>query len=226
MKLWEIKAQSLRLMFADTGLNFSEEEFRDKTVYQNGNTREKLVRMGDAINRALDLYYQYNGDITRRVELGLHHSDDTYKNKVSPIEENVDDFGLPTRIDVVRNLDENIIGAENISFDFDYLTKEIRFPDYDFVPYGDAIVFLIYYKMSPRRLSNDASDFETDLDDMNIPVNVQNHIPLFVKGELYEEDEAELAKASKNEYIQFLINNQRNTFSRYATRVKSKFPRS
>ena len=45
MKLWEIKAQSLKLMFADSELEFSEDEFAQGSVYDNSNTREKLIRM-------------------------------------------------------------------------------------------------------------------------------------------------------------------------------------
>ena len=43
MKLWQIKAMSLRIMFADTGIQFSEEEFSSGVLLANGNTREKLI---------------------------------------------------------------------------------------------------------------------------------------------------------------------------------------
>ena len=40
MKLWEIKAQALRLMFADTDMMFDYTEFENRAVYENVNTRE------------------------------------------------------------------------------------------------------------------------------------------------------------------------------------------
>ena len=61
MKLWEIKAQALRLMFADTDMMFDYTEFENRAVYENVNTREKLVRMEDSIRRAIDLFYEYVG---------------------------------------------------------------------------------------------------------------------------------------------------------------------
>ena len=62
MKLWEIKAQALRLMFADTDIEFSFAEFENNSIYENANTREKLIRMNDSIRRAIDLYYHYHGE--------------------------------------------------------------------------------------------------------------------------------------------------------------------
>ena len=61
MELWEIKAQALRLMFADTDIYYTREDFESGALYENGNTKEKLVRMNDSIRRAIDLYNDYTG---------------------------------------------------------------------------------------------------------------------------------------------------------------------
>lgn len=224
MKLWEIKAQALRIMFADTDMEFSKDEFEEGVVYDNANTREKLIRMNDAINRAIDLYYQYNGDITRRKVLKLFSENGEYKNYLSPLSQDVEDFSHPTRIDVMPNLDKGIRKRENISFDFDAISKEIHFPMFDFQAHGDAIDFLLYYKMKRMDIDSTANEMETDLDTLNIPHEVQRKIPLFIKGELYEEDEYQVAQAAKNEYLQFLIGRQRSTFSKVTTRVRNNKP--
>ena len=74
MKLWEIKAQALRLMFADADIEFSYTEFAEETVYNNANTREKLVRMEDSIRRAIDIYHQYSEKITKTTSLLLKNN--------------------------------------------------------------------------------------------------------------------------------------------------------
>ena len=65
MKLWEIKAQALRLMFADSEITFSYEDFKQGVIEDNANTREKLIRMDDSIKRAIDMYYSYCGNINK-----------------------------------------------------------------------------------------------------------------------------------------------------------------
>ena len=59
MKLGEIKLMALKLMFTDTDVTYDISDMQE--YYNNGNTREKLIRMNDSINRALSLYYQRVG---------------------------------------------------------------------------------------------------------------------------------------------------------------------
>ena len=44
------KANALRLMFADTDIRF--DNFLNGIVYENGNTRDKLIRMNDSIKKS------------------------------------------------------------------------------------------------------------------------------------------------------------------------------
>ena len=90
MKLWQIKAEALRLMFADSDMQFSEEEFSEKIVYENFNTADKLVRMEDSIRRAIDLYYIYVGEATKRETFNLLQIEEIYTNTIDlSIVENV-----------------------------------------------------------------------------------------------------------------------------------------
>ena len=59
MKLGEIKLMALKLMFTDTDVTYDISDMQE--YYNNSNTREKLIRMNDSINRALSLYYQRVG---------------------------------------------------------------------------------------------------------------------------------------------------------------------
>lgn len=245
MKLWEIKAQALRLMFVDTDIEFSEQDFKDKVVYSNANTREKLVRMDDTIRRAIDLYYQFNGEISQVTLLSfdIDHYEDDEGNVVVPAEgeeENynaiyktiiptsgISNFGYPTRIDVVRNAEEGIKGAIQISYDFDNITKELSFPDYDFSYYADAIQFRVYFKIAKMNLPYVGLDEMTfDLNTLFIEEDIQRIIPKFVKGELYEEDEYGVAEASQSEFIQYLQINQRQQFRKSRNKVRVKVSRA
>ncbi len=221
MKVWEIKAQSLRLMFADTDIEFSEDEFTNGTIYDNANTKEKLVRMEDSIRRAIDLFYQYNGEVTRVEVASILFENDVYKNIIDASE--ITGFGYPTRIDINRNLEEYILGQENISFNYDRVTKRIYFTEFDFIGFEDKITFTIYFKMEKFNLPNGLDEMVFDLNSIHIPEEVQRQIPFYVKSELYEEDEASTAAKARNQYLEFLILNQRKNFSKIKTKVKSRF---
>lgn len=221
MKLWEIKAESLRLMFADTDIEFNQEDFSERTIYENANTREKLVRMEDSIRRAIDLFYQYNGELTQITQAQILVEDEIYKNIIDMSE--VSNFGFPTRVDINKNLEENIVGQENISFIFDRISKRIYFNDYDFTSLEDSVSFTIYYRMAQQNIPNGVDEMTYDLDGLFIPPQVQRQIPYYVKSELYEEDEASISKQARNNYIEFLILNQRKNYSKVSTKVKKRF---
>jgi len=230
MKLWEIKAQALRLMFADSDINFSETEFTDESIYSNPNTRDKLVRMEDSICRAIDLFYQYCGNIsqTTLLQLKYNESEEEYENILET--SGITNFGIPSRIDIIADSSAGIYAVENVSFNFDVITKEIFFTDADYAySYSSVIAdlkFLVFYKLAPQNLPANPDQMTYDLSVLNIPEDIQRQIPLYVKGELYEEDENILAGAAKAEYIKYLVLNQRRTYSKKQTKVKNKYPRS
>ena len=82
MELWDIKASALRLMFADTDIKFDKQDFSSGAIYDNGNTRDKLIRMNDSIRRAIDLYFQYCGQYGRRTKVQYHRSRASCRERV------------------------------------------------------------------------------------------------------------------------------------------------
>jgi hypothetical protein len=227
MKLWEVKAQALRLMFADTDVEFSFEEFESGVIYENANTREKLIRMNDSVKRAIDLFFQYNGEIsqmtTRKLISSTTNNITTYFNQLHLSA--VSNIGYPTRIDVIENLENNIQPLSNISFDYDQLAKAVHFFDNNYAYYEDKIDFRVYYKIAKVNLPDGVNELTYELNDLGIPVEVQRQIPLYIKGEIFQEDEAGMAQQARNEYMQFLIQNQRKNFSKVQTKVKKVFKR-
>lgn len=234
MKLWEVKAQALRLMFADSDLQFSEEEFSasPSPIYTNPNTSEKLVRMNDSIRRGIDLYYQYNEQKTQWVEKPLMSAVvsgvTTYYNKLD-LSQTPTNMGFPTRIDIIKDTTNLIFGVENIQFTYDEVNKIVYFiiDDYTHESVGQYIKFRVFYKMSKVNIPSDANELTYDLTaSLSIPEEIQRQLPLYVKYELYEEDEPQLAQQAKSDFIQFLIINQRSSFSNVQTKVKKTFKRN
>lgn len=229
MKLWEIKANALKLMFADSDVQFSKEEFENGSLESNGNTRDKLVRMNDSIRRAIDLYYQHCGQFNRVAKVYLEEDIDGNMTNILNLE-NIQDFGLPNKININFSFRGVVKKVENIPFHFDNISKTIMI-DINliggFYKYESSVFdFDLFYRMTKENLPNDIEidDLVFDLNILNIPEDIQRIIPKYIKGELYEEDEASIAKMSKDEYIQFLYNYNRK-FSTFQTKVKSTFKR-
>lgn len=220
MKLWEIKAQALKLMFADSDMSFSYIDFTEGVLEDNYNTREKLIRMDDSIARAIDMYYSYCGNINKKIK--VKYKENTYLLDIDDIE----DFGYPTRVDLVRK--SRVIGQEKLNYHYDSLAKEIEVVFDNIEHLTDLekqdLDFLLYYEMKRYNLPEVYDKLEYDLDDIFIPQDVQRMIPKYIKGELYEEDEPSMAMISKNEYLGYLVNRQKD-FSVVQNKVKSTFRR-
>jgi hypothetical protein len=271
MIIWEIKAQALRLMFADTDVNFSYAEFEDGTIYSNSNTREKLMRMNDSIARAIDLYYFYNkeqtkiweniplrytyvitqsngstytlqeGEVLARDSYGVHTIVDengalvldnievkyTFYNELDDTTKPTN-FSFPTRIDLLEDK-SYVVPKDNVTFYYDEENEKIFFYDQAYASYESdtvklALKFRVYYKIDIININtsttiNDLTYNVTTI--TKLPEDVQRMIPYFVKGELYEEDEPDLARAAKQEYLNYMIQRPRKTFTKVQTKVKS-----
>lgn len=215
MQLWEIKAQALKLMFSDSDIQFSEEEFTDGTIYANANTGEKLVRMTDSIKRAINFYYFYVGtpilfdDFV--LDTTISEGVTTYYNTIDCSTTSL--FLSPSKIDAyVYSTYTDSDGAEqqvlqykvnDVEFSYNPFTKKIHFIENDYRDFEDDIMFKIWYRTEKTNITDAWLD-TTDLDTLYIPEDVQLMIPYYVKGELYEEDEPNLAMLAKQEYMQFL----------------------
>lgn len=215
MKLWEIKAQALRLMFADTDMMFDYTEFENRAVYENVNTREKLVRMEDSIRRAIDLFYEYVGQSQTFASYVLDKSEEgAWQNEITLAA----DVGSPTRVDAVVN-DGRLTHVHNaINFLYDSFDRKIKFEE-NYVPFAERLSFNVWYKRAKLNLPPFVDELTYDLNELRIPESAQRMIPYFIKGELYEEDEPNIAAVSKQQYVDFLMTMER-PFIRVQTKVK------
>ena len=83
--------------------------------------------------------------------------------------------------------------------------------------------FVLWYNPTEKIMlrDEDIDELTYEMNDI-IPLKVQNMICYYIKGELYEEDEPDLANKSKNEYLMFLSRLGRKK-SVSKTKVKSCF---
>lgn len=226
MKLWEIKANALKLMFADSDVQFSKEEFENGSLESNGNTRDKLVRMNDSIRRAIDLYYQHCGQFARRKI--VKYKVDEEDNVLNVLDsEEILDFGEPSRVDL-RN-GENVAYKKNLEYYFDNISKEVfvefNVPQTYFYPIKRSFdlkdfEFILHYIVDKKNLPNVVYDLTFDLNTLNIPEDIQRMIPKYIKSEIYEEDEYSMAQLARQEYIGYLATHAKK-YSTVQTRVKN-----
>jgi hypothetical protein len=231
MTVKEVKLQSLRLMFADTDVEFSVAEYDAGTLMANANTREKLIRMTDSIARGIDVYNIAMEQETGAIDLTLFSNvlsgNTIYYNTIDITSQTTIQY--PTRVDVflyetINNVTTLVRQDNQINFTYDALNRKIYFLDINYAKYYNEydiynIVFKVWYKVRKLNLIQGTHTDETNLDTLNVPQDVQRMLPYYVKGELYEEDEAAIAQQSKQEYIRF-INGISRPFNVVQTKVK------
>lgn len=241
MKLWEIKAQALRLMFADSDMQFNQNEFAQGIIYNNPNTREKLIGMNNSIARAIDIYYQHNKEQTKIWnDIPLAFTTDEVDGETIYTFENFldestmpSDFSYPTRVDILDNI-HYVIGQKDISFYYDEENKKIQFFQYDFPNFGTeeirlALRFRVFYKEEIRNIDTSIAVTNVTYDVSQVtgvPEDVQRMIPYFVKGELFEEDEFDVARVAKQEYVAYVAQRPRKKFSKVQTKVNQAYKRT
>lgn len=233
MKIWEIEAQALRIMFADSDLSFNEAEFNNGTIQANPNTRDKLVRMVDSIRRGVDLYYSIVGEQTTRIEgktlLSAVVNNITVYYDILDFTQGPSNFGFPTRIDVkitdIYDPANPIVLSEanQIDYIYDAQAKRVYFSqsfshylnEYD----NYAIEFVVWYKVNKANIPLDANEMTYDLDALFIPAEIQRALPFYVKSELYEEDEFSISQLARQQYVA-LVSSIRKPFNKVQTKVK------
>lgn len=231
MELWKVKRESLKLMSADSDIEYTEDDFSSGTIYSNPNVKDKLVLMESSIRRAIDFYYNEIGTPKGISTVYLkYHFEDEDGNEVTVTEETdttdltkvyeneiettgITNFGDPFRIDakVYNDYGELVDEEQSTNFqyvyDFDLNKKRIIFDD-NFKIYEDKIRFIVWFESErlniPFVFETGVTEINYDLDTLRLPIEFQRLIPLYVKSELYEEDEPDLAVLARSQFLQGL----------------------
>ena len=225
MTVKEIKLQALRLMFADSDVSFSVNEYDAGVLDSKANTRDKLVRMDDSIKRGIDLYNTIVEQETGIVELPLASSNNVYANTV--LLTNQTNVQFPTRVDIflyqtIDGVTDLVHSKNQVNYVYDNINRNIYFQDVDYAKYYNeydiySVVVRVWFKVVKLNIGGD--DDNENLDSLRIPGDVQRMLPIYIKGELYEEDDFVVAQTAKQEFTRFL-STIRQPFNKVQTKVK------
>lgn len=207
MKLGEIKLETLRLMFANYDTKLSIENF---DVYANDEQyKHYLDNMDESISRAIDRINSA-GVIPQKglmVEYGnsvLGYESGKLFDRVD-LRKLIDDYYALVR--VMRYTESNVVGnVEYLSAaDGNVLVK----------PLTDGEAYEFIYNPKSKGIVGLA-----DNDELDLPDDLARIIPYFVKGDLYQDDEPNLAADAKNQFEQYLLTYRRGNDS-VSERVES-----
>ncbi len=181
MKLGEIKIEALKIMFANYSLDLQIDDIQG--LVSDENYGSYLVNMNGSIARALDRIENACVLPLRVLELSI--KDFVSKNGQLYFDVNsVDDLFLIERIVLVSN-ELNIYDTEA-----PYVLEGCYLVVEDVCV--DAKYKIIYYSKAPE------IEGLSDEDNLEIPNKLARLIPYFVKGDLYQEEEPNLASEARN----------------------------
>jgi hypothetical protein len=175
------------------------------------------------------MFYNIRGEETSRLEeKTLFAASGVYYNKLD-FSSQPTNFGFPTRIDVkvIDVTDQaapvTIIDKNQISYIFNSQDKLVFFED-DFANYYNSydyyvVYFTVWYKVARQNLPLTYTESTYDLDNIKIPAEVQRALPFYIKSELYEEDEFNVAQLARQQFVQ-VVSALRKPFNKVQTKVK------
>lgn len=196
MKIGEIKVEALKLMFANYAFDMGIDDLQNMTSDENYGSY--IVNMNGSISRAIDRIQN-----ACAVPPKAHHIRD----------DELMAGGYFNRFDTATIADLYVIDrliAESVSgYDGN---AEYHLEGTKIVLKGGAAYTLLYFPVL-KAIDGSASDY-IDLKDMGIPDHIARLIPLFIKGDLYQEEEPSLAADARNTFEMSLDDLKQNTVSR------------
>lgn len=192
MKLGEIKEEALKLMFANTKKDFTFANF--ETLKEDPNFAGYLNSMNGAINRSFDKIKSL-----KKQPKDIHEVETTGAYGIL----RVDTTTITNYDRVMRITYENERGyLGNVSYMFE--GKNILLQD----KAEEGTYRIIYAIKMPYITSSTSNETEIEL-----PNELLRIIPYYIKYDLYEEDEPELAARAKNSFDEGLLLYQEDTQS-------------
>lgn len=205
MKLGEIKIESLKIMFASVNTDLSVEELDNAAGDENYNSY--LVNMPGAINRCFAVLE------TKKVLPIKSHTLAVAEGVASgsfirfDLASIIDDFHDMDRL--VRICEDEYEGNAEFRMEGAVLVLPI---------FDDDEGYTVLYYPSLERISSE-TDNETELD---IPNNIAAHIPYFVKGDLFRDDEPDEANEARN-WFEAAMEQILATKQAYSGKVQNKY---
>ena len=185
MKLGTVKTEALKLMFINYAKEIDAEDISD--LMADDNYSSYLVNMDGAIRRGIDRIVNAGKLPTKSVVL-------ENGEQVGSMHYRFDLTKIPDFSSVVRVTGEEW-GEYKANFQFQsegYGIVLVRTND------SQAVFRMVYRPKTP-----DISGLE-DIDELPMPDELANILPYFIKADLYQEDEPQLAEAARNQFEQYL----------------------
>lgn len=204
MKLGDIKIEALKIMFVNYNTDLTIDELDN--AMQDENYGSYLVNMPGAINRCFSVLEE------RRV---LPIKSYTLSPSQGFASGSFIRFNLEELIDDYFDIDRLVCEKEKSydgNVDFRMEGNVLVLPLID-----DEVYTVMYYPALER--VNSETDNETEL---KIPNKIAAHIPYFIKGDLYRDDEPDEANESRN-WFEAAIQSIVNTKQAHSGRIENKY---
>lgn len=179
MKLGDIKVEAIKLMFTNYSFDINIDNLQ--AMLADENYGSYIVNMNGAVARALDRIENACVVPLKRKTLTLEECESS-KHFLRFDTSKIDDLFLVDRI-TVEYADGGYCG--NIGFEME--------GNILLLPKANADYTILYYPTV--KTVNDATE---DLEELLIPDKIARLIPYFVKGDLYQEEEPDLAADARN----------------------------
>ena len=199
MKLGEIKLEALKIMFANYNHDITIEGLVE--CYADENYGSYLINMPGSINRCLSVIENKGVLPSKRVVL------EATRGVASGQFIRFDLFSMvPDLYIIERVIKEDTYGFYN--------------GDYQYQLEGEVLVldrpcenetYTLIYKPSLPRITQDSSDIN---ELQGVPNNIACHIPYFIKGDLFREDEPNEASEARNWFEQAMDEIQHSQINR------------
>lgn len=205
MTLGEIKIEALKLMFTNYEQDIKASEIDELKLDETFGSY--LVNMNEAINRAINRF-MLKGVLAVKKVIYDHTQGDlgTFLTRYDMAE--VADYYKIVKVS--KESGRRYIG----NIDFMSEGSDIVLPTLEA---GEK--YIIEYVPRATRIT-DTTEEDTEI---ALPEEMASMIPYYIKAELYEEDEPEIAAVSRNIFEQFIIELQAERTTHYQARVERVF---
>lgn len=183
MKLGEIKIEALKLMFAGYGDELTVDNLEDYLTDEN--YKNYLVNMPGAINRCFSVLEHKKVLPLCSVPLFMEQAEEVHGRLRFDLKEQIKDFCSIER--VVIDGKNGYESAQPYTIEAGVLVLSAEAAE-------DDAVIRVLYRPKLARLTFASGDHL----DLAVPDDIACHIPYFIKGDLYREDEPEEAGEARN----------------------------
>ncbi|MBQ7846915.1 MAG: hypothetical protein IJ344_01390 [Clostridia bacterium] len=183
MKLGEIKIEALKLMFAGYGDELTVDNLEDYLTDEN--YKNYLVNMPGAINRCFSVLEHKKVIPVRSAPLSMEQAEEVHGRLRFDLKEQIKDFHALERVVIDGNYGYESAQAYSMEAGVLVLSAE---------EIEDDAVIRVLYRPKLARLTFASGDHA----DIDLPDDIACHIPCFIKGDLYRDDEPDEAGEARN----------------------------